>query len=385
MNNHPVYLDYNATTPVAPEVAEAMLPFITRHFGNPSSAHCFGQTARAAVIQARRQVAALLNCTPEEIIFTSGGTESNNHAIKGIAYRNRDMGRHIITTTIEHPAVTKVCCFLQAEGFAISYIPVDATGRVSPAAIAQAITPETILISVMHANNETGAIQPIAEIASIARRHNIVMHTDAAQSVGKIDTDITALNVDLLSIAGHKLYAPKGIGALYIRDGISPTPLMHGAGHESGRRAGTENVAQIVGLGQACELAIQHLHNDDQHLQVMRDRLLAGIRTNLGNHTGYRLITDIDHALPNTLNISFSAITAADFLTAVADRLALSAGSACHAGEVSISPVLKAMGIPEADATCALRFSVGRMTTTEEIDTAIECIAATVLQAASQQ
>ncbi len=370
----PVYLDYNATTPIAPEVREAMLPCLAEVFGNPSSAHVYGREARAVVDRARAQVAALLNCRPEEIVFTSGGTESNNHAIKGIAWRRKSQGRHIITSRIEHPAVTEVCGFLESLGFAVTYLPVNDEGLVDPAAVAAAITPETILITIMHANNETGAIQPIEEIAALARRHGIAMHTDAAQSTGKIPTDVNRLQVDLLSIAGHKLYAPKGIGALYIRSGVTLEKVMHGAGHEGGLRAGTENVAQIAGLGAACAMAAADLEVNRRHLQAMRDRLLDGLREKLAQHPGLRINTPLQQALPNTLNLSINGIRAADLMARCASDLACSAGSACHAENVSLSPVLTAMGIAEPDILGALRISTGQMTTEEEIDAAVASI-----------
>ena len=244
-----IYLDFNASTPISPEVAEAMTPFLSQHFGNPSSPHWAGEPAREAVDQARKQVADLLRCRPDEVVFTSGGSESNNHAIKGVFFALREKGNHIITTQIEHPAVINPCRFLEKLGAEVTYVPVDRYGRVDPDDIRKAVTPNTMMITVMHANNEVGTIQPIEEISKVAKDRGIVFHTDAAQSVGKIITEVNALGVDLLSIAGHKLYAPKGVGALFIRQGTTIEPLVHGAGHESGRRAGTENVLLIVGLG----------------------------------------------------------------------------------------------------------------------------------------
>ena len=370
----PVYLDYNATTPIASRVREAMLPCLDELFGNPSSSHSYGREARVVVDRARGQVAALLNCSPAEIIFTSGGTESNNHAIKGIAWGRRSQGRHIITSRIEHPAVIEVCRYLETLGFTISYLHVNSDGLVDPATVAAAITSATSLITIMHANNETGAIQPVEEIAALARRHGITLHTDAAQSIGKIPADVRTLNVDLLSIAGHKLYAPKGIGALYIRAGVTLEKFMHGAGHESGFRAGTENVAQIVALGAACEMANADTDATYHHLRRMRDRLLEGLRSRLERRPGLRLNTPIQSALPNTLNLSFNGVRATDLMTRLEKEIACSAGSACHADSFSLSPVLSAMGIPEQDILGALRFSTGRMTTAAEIDTAIACI-----------
>jgi cysteine desulfurase len=266
-------LDYNATTPHASEVIDAMRPFLENQFGNPSSSHWYGLETKKAVDEARCQVAALLNCQPEEIIFTSGGTESNNHAIKGLAWARREQGNHIVTSQIEHPAVIEVCKALEKDGFQISFLPVDEFGRVNVMEVEKALRPETILITIMHANNEVGTIQPIEEIARIARRRGIVMHTDAAQSVGKIPTNIDALGVDLLSIAGHKLYAPKGIGALYVRKGVPLARLLHGAGQERGWRPGTENVLEIVGLGKACEIARRDLPGHMAHMKQMRDQL----------------------------------------------------------------------------------------------------------------
>ena len=370
----PVYLDYNATTPVAARVREAMLPCLNEVFGNPSSSHVYGREARAVVDRARSQVAGLLNCRPEEIIFTSGGTESNNYAIKGIAWSRQQEGRHIITSSIEHPAVIEVCRYLETLGFTISYLHVNSDGLVDPAVVAAAITETTSLISIMHANNETGAIQPVAEIAALARKHGITMHTDAAQSAGKIPADVQTLDVDLLSIAGHKLYAPKGIGALYIRQGTRPEKFMHGAGHENGFRAGTENVAQIVALGAACEMANADTDATYHHLRRMRDRLLEGLRSRLERRPGLRLNTPIHSALPNTLNLSFNGARATDLMTRLEKEIACSAGSACHADSFSLSPGLSAIGIPEQDILGALRFSTGRMTTAAEIDTAIACI-----------
>ncbi|SFV09920.1 cysteine desulfurase family protein [Alicyclobacillus macrosporangiidus] len=256
-----IYLDYNASTPIAPEVAEAMKPFLTDYYGNPSTTHWAGKPARQAYEKARQQVADLLGCDPEEVIFTSGGSESNNHALKGVFFALKEKGTHIVTTQIEHPSIINPCKFLEKLGAKVTYVGVDRFGQVSPSDIEKAITNETILISVMHANNEVGTIQPIADIAKIAKKYNILFHTDAAQAVGKIPTRVDELGVDLLSVAGHKLYAPKGVGALYIRRGTPIESLVHGAGHEGGRRAGTENILLAVGLGIACELAAENLKN----------------------------------------------------------------------------------------------------------------------------
>jgi cysteine desulfurase len=363
----PIYLDYNGTTPHDPEVVAAMRPYLEEIFGNPSSSHWYGIKPKQAVENARRQVAGLLNCRDREIIFTSGGTESNNHAIKGVVRARRGTGRHIITSAVEHPAVLEVCRHLAGEGVATTLVPVDGHGRVTPERIAAAITKETVLISVMHANNEVGTVQPIAEIAVLAHRHGILMHTDAAQSVGKIPVDIAALGVDLLSVAGHKLYAPKGIGALYVRTGVDLETFCHGAGQEKGRRAGTENVLEIVGLGKACELCAHNLESHGNHLRTMRDRLHAGITDRIG---GVRLNGHPDLRLPNTLSLAFEGTAADRILEEIGLEVAASAGAACHSDGVELSHVLKAMQVPLEWAQGTLRFSVGRMTTREEIDRA---------------
>ncbi len=362
-----VYLDYNATTPIDPRVADAMLPFIHEHFGNPSSSHAYGVIPRRAVEKAREQVSALLGAQPHEIIFTSGGTESNNHAIMGAARACRSRGSHIITSTVEHPAVTEVCADLEREGFRTTYVPVDGDGRVHPEAIERAITPETVLITVMHANNEVGTVNSIREIADLARGHGILMHTDAAQSVGKIPVRVDALNVDLLSVAGHKLYAPKGIGALYMREGVRLEKLIHGAGQERGWRAGTENVILAVGLGEACALIDGNLTGYAAHMQRMRDRLESGLQLIF---SGLRIHGSGGVRLPNTSSVGFRGMRANEILSHLTG-VAASAGAACHSDHVSVSHVLKAMGVPMELAMGTLRFSVGRTTTEEEIDQAI--------------
>lgn len=372
MTNQPIYLDYNATTPHAPEVIEAMRPYLEEYFGNPSSSHWYGRKTREAVEAARSQVAALLNCTPAEVLFTSGGTESNNHAIRGVALARRGHGKHIITSQIEHPAVTGVCERLKQDGFEITYLPVDGHGLVSASDVETAIRPETILITLMHANNEVGTIQPIEEVAALAQARGIVFHTDAAQSAGKIPTDVRALGVDLLSIAGHKLYAPKGVGALYIRKGTALERFMEGAGQEGGRRPGTENVLEVVGLGKACEIAHRDLAANREHMRRMRHRLEAGLLErvaylSVNGHPGNRL--------PNTLSASVEGLDAGAVLTAIEDRVAASAGAACHSGHVHVSHVLQAMRIPEEWARGTIRFSTGRMTSEEDIDTAVAVVA----------
>ncbi|MGB7918808.1 MAG: cysteine desulfurase family protein [Desulfobacterales bacterium] len=371
----PIYLDYNGTTPHAPEVVAAMRPFLEVEFGNPSSSHWYGIAPKQAVESARKQVAGILNCRPQELLFTSGGTESNNHAITGTARALRTRGNHIITSAFEHPAVLEVCRYLEMDGFETTFLPVTADGLVEPAEVEKAIRPATILISIMHANNEVGTIQPLARISPIARAHGIVMHTDAAQSVGKIPTDVQHLGVDLLSVAGHKVYAPKGIGALYIRPPLKPEKFCHGAGQERGWRAGTENVLEIVGLGKACEIAALDLQPNMAHMQRLRDRLYKGLTAEL---TGVRLNGHPVKRLPNTLSLSFKGMEANRILEEIGLEVAASAGAACHSDTVEISHVLEAMNVPLEWAKGTLRFSVGRMTTAKEIDQAIEIVAGAV-------
>jgi cysteine desulfurase len=372
---NPIYLDYNASTPHDPEVIEAMRPYLEEHFGNPSSAHPYGQKTRDAVEEARSKVACLLGCNPGEVVFTSGGTESNNHAIRGIAAVYGKKGGRIITTQIEHPAVTEVCKFLEIYGFETTYLPVDEFGLVNALDVEKAITPETVLITVMHANNEVGTIQPIEEISEIARRKGILLHTDAAQSVGKIPVKVDALGVDLLSIAGHKLYAPKGIGVLYVRDDVQLAKFMHGARQEGGKRAGTENVLEIVGLGKACEVAARDLEKNRLQMLEMTDLLFKGLRQEVKD---IRLNGHPEGRLPNTLNVSIPGVEAYFLLFAIQDRVAASAGAACHSGHVRISSVLEAMRVPEEWARGALRLTTGRMTTSEEVDTAVAVISGAV-------
>lgn len=366
----PVYLDYNATTPIDPEVAEAIKPYLLEFFGNPSSSHWYGVQTKKAIETARGQVADLLGSQPEEIIFTSGGSESNNYALRGIAFANREKGNHIITSTIEHPAVTEVCRYLEAHNFWVTYLPVDQDGIVDPVNLEKAITPQTILISLMHANNEVGTIQPISDVSTLGKQNGIIIHTDAAQSAGKIPACVNELGIDLLSVAGHKLYAPKGIGALFIRKGIDLEKLIYGAGHEQHKRAGTENVMGIVGLGKACEMAKRDLEKNMAHMKSMRDRLHHGLQEKL---EGIRLNGHEEKRLPNTLSIAFPRIEA-DKLLSTIEGVAASAGAACHSGHASISPVLTAMRVPEEYAKGTIRFSTGRMTTPEEIDQAIKII-----------
>lgn len=371
----PAYLDYNGTTPLDPEVIEAMRPFRETDFGNPSSSHWYGIRPKQAVEAARRQVAGLIGCVPEEIVFTSGGTESNNHAILGMARALRDKGRHIVTSAIEHPAVLEVCRYLESEGFESTRVHVDAQGMVDPAAVEQAIRPDTILVTIMHANNEVGTVQPIAEISRRVRARGIVMHTDAAQSPGKIPVIASALGVDLLSVAGHKIYAPKGIGALYVKKGLVLEKFCHGAGQENGRRAGTENVTGIVGLGKACEIGARDMEANMAHMRDMRDRLHNWIA---GRVADVRLNGHPEFRLPNTLSLSFKGLEANRLLEEIGLEVAASAGAACHSDTVTLSHVLEAMGVPVEWAKGTLRFSTGRMTTAEEIDRTVEVVAEAV-------
>jgi len=376
----PIYLDYNASTPIDPAVAAAMRPLLEEAFGNPSSGHWASMPAKAALEKARSQVAALLGCAPDEVVFTSGGSEANNLALKGVFFALRHKGEHIITTHIEHPAILRPCQFLETLGAKVTLLPVDGAGRVDPEAVRRAITPRTILISVMHANNEVGTIQPIEEIAAIAREHGILFHTDAAQSVGKIPTRVDDLGVDLLTIAGHKLYAPKGVGALYVRRGVELEPLIHGAGHEQGRRAGTESALLAAGLGVACALA-QDLA-PMAHVRALRDHFWNELQRRFGGDVV--LNGHAKHRLPNTLNISFVGRIGAEILHRL-DGVAASTGSACHSGRVELSPVLKAMSVPPEVGLGAIRFSLGRATTSDEIDTVAERLLPVIADAASAQ
>jgi cysteine desulfurase len=364
-NSNRIYLDYNASTPIDPRVVTVMQTAIEDAFGNPSSLHWAGTPARAMVETARRQVADLLGCAAGEIIFTSGGSESNNLALKGLYFARQHSGAHIITTQVEHPAIIEPCRFLERLGARISWLPVDSTGRVDPDDLRRAITADTQLISIMHANNEVGTIQPISDCSGIAREHGIVFHTDAAQSAGKVSTRVDQLGVDLLTIAGHKLYAPKGIGALYVRNGISLEPLIHGAGHEFGLRAGTESALLTAALGKACEIASDL--SEVAGIEVLRDRFWVALRENFGDQV---VLNGHAECLPNTLNVSFLGQIGAEILEKM-PGVAAATGSACHAGRVELSPVLKAMGIsPEAGAG-AIRFSLGRATSGQDIDRVI--------------
>ena len=368
----PIYLDYNATTPIAPEVLTAMDTAMRQAWGNPSSPHALGRRARAALEQARSQVASLLACAPDEIIFTSGGTESDNAAILGVAEALAQRGRHLVTTAVEHAAVEQACRQLEDRGFEVTRVGVDRAGCVDVGAVVAAVRADTTLVSVMHAQNETGVLQPVAEIAAALRGRGVLLHSDAAQSVGKIPVQVDSLGVDLLTVAGHKLYGPKGIGALYLRRGTPLAPLLRGAGHEAGRRAGTENVPAAVGLGAACELAERELPGRAAHLGELRDRLADGLR---------RRVPDlVEHGagsarLPNTLAVALPG-TVGHAVAARAECVAIAAGAACHSGNPHVSAVLRAMGVAESLALATLRLTVGRPTTVREVDAAAEHIAA---------
>lgn len=362
-----IYLDYNASTPIAPEVAEVMRHAIGEAFGNPSSLHWAGVPARGVLDAARGQVADLLGCAREEIVFTSGGSEANNLALKGAFYASNRERRHFITTSVEHPAIVTPLRFLEKLGAEVTWLPVDHTGRMDPDDLRRAIRADTLVISIMHANNEVGTIQPIMDCAAIARQHGIPFHTDAAQSVGKIPTRIEELGVDLLTIAGHKLYAPKGVGALYVRAGVQLEPLIHGAGHESGRRAGTESALLAAALGSACDLAAQEVGRSS--VRALRDHFWQALQEHFG--TRVSLNGHPHDRLPNTLNVSFVGHVGADIL-AMLDGVAASTGSACHAGNIELSPVLKAMNVPPEVGMGAIRFSLGRATMHEEIEIVVD-------------
>ena len=370
----PVYLDYNATTPLHPEVADAMEPYLREHFGNPSSSHWYGKQTRAAVENARDQVAELLGCGVDEVTFTSGGSEANNLAITGYALANRERGNHLITSVIEHPAVLEVCRFLATHGVDVDYLPVDSHGRVNPDHVNDAIRPETLLVSIMQANNEVGTLQPVKEIAEIAHNAGAVLHTDSAQAAGKVPVTTEATGADMISLAAHKFYAPKGVGALYVRRGIRLHKLIHGADHELNLRAGTENVLEIVGLGKACELVSQHQEQWRRHCAEMRDRLEGVL---LQQFPDAKVNGDPDQRLPNTLSISFPGISAQEIM-ARAEEVACSAGAACHSEGVSMSHVLSAMNVPSEIAMGTLRLSTGLFSSEEEVDRAARALVAAV-------
>lgn len=372
----PIYLDYNATTPIDPRVAEACLPFLTEHFGNPSSGHAYGRTAQAAVVAARGQVAELLDCAPDEIVFTSGGSDSDTLAIRGTALAHRDRGDHIITQATEHPAILAVCESLgRLHGFRVTRLPVDHDGLVDPADLDAALTADTVLASIMHANNETGTVQPIRELADLAHDRGALFHTDASQSVGKIAVSVRDLDVDLLTATGHKMYAPKGIGALYVRKRLVLEPAVYGGGQEHALRGGTENVALIAGLGRAAQLARDSHLGEANRLQRLRDDLPDQLSSRLPGRV--HLNGHPKHRLSNTLNISIDGTTG-DQVLADAPAIAASTGSACREGDNHPSGVLTAMGLPPARALSALRLTVGRWTTDDDIPRAVRAIADSV-------
>jgi cysteine desulfurase len=376
---HRIYFDHNATTPVDPAVLDAMLPFFSANFGNASSIHTFGQRARSAVETAREQVAALLNARPQEIVFTSGGTESDNHAIFGVvAAAAAATAKHVITSSIEHEAVLNTCQALEKQGVAVTYLPVNCDGLINLDDLRKAIRPETVLITIMHANNELGTVQPLADIGRIAAEADIYFHSDAVQSVGKIPVDVKSLQLDLLSLSGHKLYAPKGIGALFIKGGARVRQFLYGGHHQRGFRPGTENVAGIVGLGKAAELARIALDSDAQRMSNLRDNLERGILSRVPDS---RANAANAPRTPNTSNITFPGIEGEALIIALDLKgLACSTGAACSSGAVEPSHVLTAIGLPASEARASIRFSLGRHTTTADIDAALEIVPAAVGQ-----
>jgi cysteine desulfurase len=367
-----IYMDYAATTPVHPEVVKAMMPYFTEYFGNPSSIHSCGQEARKGVEDARLKVADFIGARVEEVVFTSGGTESDNFALKGVAYANETSGNHIITNAAEHHAVLEPCHFLEKRGFRITYLPVDEYGLVDPEDVRKAITPQTILVSVMHASNEVGTIQPIVEIGRITREAGVYLHTDAVQTVGHLPVNVNELNVDLLSISGHKLYGPKGIGVLYIRSGTKVTPFMQGGGQEDGRRGSTYNVPGIVGLGKAVEIARQEMNDEALRLTGFRDRLIGGLRekielTRLNGHPRQRL--------PNNINVSMAFVEGeATLLSLDFEGICASTGSACTSETLAASHVLTAMKVPAEEARCSLRFTLGKWTVESDIERLLDIL-----------
>ena len=365
-----IYFDHNATTPVLDEVFDAMLPFLKDQWGNPSSIHWAGRGTRKAVEDARESVSALLNCTPIELIFTSSGTEGDNHAIKGLAYAQKNKGNHIITTKVEHPAVLSTCKHLQKEGFEVTYLDVDKDGLISLDALKAAITPKTILISVMYANNETGVLFPIKEIGQIAKEKGVAFHTDAVQAAGKIKIDVADLNVDLMTISGHKLYAPKGVGALFIKRGTRLVPLVHGGHQERNRRGGTENVAGIVAMGKASEIAIRDMEKETEHLKTLKERLEKGMTERVPH---IKINGHPDKRLPNTANISFEFVEGESLLLNLDMKgIAASSGSACTSGSLEPSHVLVSMGLTHELSHGSVRFSLGKSNTVQEIDYLLE-------------
>jgi cysteine desulfurase len=378
----PIYLDFNATTPIASVVADAMLPYLYEHFGNPSSGHAYGRRTKEAVERARGQVARLIGAKPDEVVFTSGGTESNNMSILGVARGRRAHGRHVITSAVEHPAVSEPCKALEREGFEVTVVGVDESGHVDPAEIERALRSDTTLVTIMHANNEVGAIQPIRQVGDLAHAKGALVHTDAAQSISKVPVDVGALGVDLLTIAGHKLYAPKGVGALYVRDGVALETVTHGAAHERGIRAGTENVLEIVGLGRAAELAVERAATAPAKLAALRDRLWHRLES---SGLDLRRNGGAEPTLPNTLSVGFKDVDATALLDEVQGRVAASAGAACHAEGVTISTVLEAMQVPLAYARGTVRLSVGHPTTEADVDEAGDALVEAARRLASSR
>ena len=369
-----VYLDYNATTPIDPRVFEAMIPYMKEEFGNPSSIHSYGMAGKAALDNSREQIAELLGAGPREIVFTSCGSESNNLAIKGIAFQLREKGNHLITTQVEHASVLETFRFLESQGFNSTYLSVDKYGLIDLEELREAITDDTILVSVMFANNETGVIMPIQEIAELVKEKRVIFHTDAIQAVGKIDINLKNLPVDLLSISGHKLYGPKGVGALLIRDGVKLGPLIHGGGQERGKRSGTENVAGIVGLGKACEIFKQDAgyKMQDARIKDLRDELYEGISERI---SGFKLNGHHEKRLSNTLNLSFEGVEGESLVMNLdLEGIAVSTGSACSEGNVEPSHVLLAMGLSKEQAVSSVRFSLGRFTEKEDINRVIDVL-----------
>ncbi|MCX5798382.1 MAG: cysteine desulfurase NifS [Proteobacteria bacterium] len=367
-----VYFDYNATTPIHPEVASFVKPFFNELFGNPSSLHWAGRAARVDFEKAREQIADMIHAKTEEIVITSCGTESDNHAIKGVAYAKRDKGNHIITTTIEHPGVLNTCRYLESKGYEVTYLPVDGYGQIQPEDVKRAIRKDTILISIMYANNETGTLLPIKEVGEIAKDSGIIFHSDMVQAIGKIKIGIKSLNVDLASFSGHKVYAPKGVGALYMREGLDIDNLIHGGHQEAGRRAGTENVIGITAFGKACELVKKEMEDENSKIESLRKKLLDGILEKVGH---VRLNGHPEHRLPNTLNLSFEYVEAESLLIALdLNGIAVSSGSACASGSTEPSHVLLAMGIPPEACQSAIRFSLGRGNTEEDVDYTLSVI-----------
>ncbi|MFA5241257.1 MAG: cysteine desulfurase family protein [Sulfuricella sp.] len=371
MENTPVYLDYNATTPVAPEVADAIEPYLREHFGNPSSSHVYGQRAKQAVEQARGEVATLIGAQADEIVFTGCATEANNLTILGVARALGGEKQHLVTSAVEHPSVMQPFLRLRDEGWELSILPVDSSGRVDPQAVERALRPDTALVSVMHANNEVGTIQPIAAIARLTRPRGILLHSDAAQSIGKIAVNVDELGVDLLTLAGHKFYAPKGVGALFVRKGTALSPVLAGASHEHGLRPGTENVAFIAALGMAARLAHERLPKTQARLKAMRDQLHLQL---LAEVPGLLLNGPSEFRLPNTLNVSFPGVSGHELLAMAAADVAASTGSACHAGSGPASGVLGAMGLDSGRAAGAVRLSLGASTTAAEIGRAARAL-----------